>query len=79
MQGLTSIVPEERAALINMLEATAGTGFMHESFDPNDPGQFTRPWFAWANSLFGEIVGAWLAKAGPERGQVIANGQTVAQ
>ena len=29
---------------------------MHESFDPNDPSQFTRSWFAWANSMFGELV-----------------------
>ena len=29
---------------------------MHESFDANDPARFTRPWFAWANSLFGELI-----------------------
>lgn len=34
----------------------AGTGFMHESFDPNAPEQFTRSWFAWANSMFGELI-----------------------
>jgi meiotically up-regulated gene 157 (Mug157) protein len=31
-------------------------GVMHESFNPNKPAQFTRPWFAWANSLFAELV-----------------------
>jgi hypothetical protein len=35
---------------------TAGTDFMHESFDANDPAKFTRPWFAWANTLFGELM-----------------------
>ena len=35
---------------------TAGTDFMHESFDDNDPAKFTRPWFAWANTLFGELI-----------------------
>lgn len=34
----------------------AGTGFMHEAFDQDDPSKFTRDWFAWANSLFGELV-----------------------
>jgi hypothetical protein len=34
----------------------AGTGFMHEAFDQDDPGRFTRKWFAWANTLFGELV-----------------------
>jgi meiotically up-regulated gene 157 (Mug157) protein len=40
-----------------MLKTThAGTGFMHESFERNDPQKFTRAWFAWANTLFGELV-----------------------
>jgi len=34
----------------------AGTGFMHEAFDQDDAAKFTRDWFAWANSLFGELV-----------------------
>ncbi len=34
----------------------AGTGFMHESFHRDDPARFTRPWFAWANSQFGELI-----------------------
>ena len=34
----------------------AGTGFMHEAFDKDDPARFTRAWFAWANGLFGELV-----------------------
>ena len=40
-----------------MLKNTpASTGFMHESFMKDDPTQFTRKWFAWANTLFGELV-----------------------
>ncbi|MEH3046947.1 glycoside hydrolase family 125 protein [Sphingomonas adhaesiva] len=34
----------------------AGTGFMHEAFAASDPTRFTRPWFAWANALFGEMI-----------------------
>jgi meiotically up-regulated gene 157 (Mug157) protein len=34
----------------------AGTGFMHESFDQDDPTKFTRDWFAWANTQFGELI-----------------------
>lgn len=34
----------------------AGTGFMHEAFDKDDPAKFTRAWFAWTNGLFGELV-----------------------
>jgi len=34
----------------------AGTNYMHESFHPDEPEDFTRPWFAWANSLFGELL-----------------------
>jgi meiotically up-regulated gene 157 (Mug157) protein len=29
---------------------------MHESFHKDDPGTFTRAWFAWANTLFGELI-----------------------
>ncbi|ANE45239.1 glycosyl hydrolase [Paenibacillus swuensis] len=57
MQGLTSTDDEEIKRLVHMLETTtANTGFMHEGFHVDDPSQFTRPWFAWANTLFGEWI-----------------------
>lgn len=60
MQGLTSQSPEEQELLIAQLAATtAGTGLMHESFDPNNPADYTREWFGWANSLFGQFITAW--------------------
>ncbi|MBM7565134.1 glycoside hydrolase family 125 protein [Paenibacillus sacheonensis] len=61
MQGLTSTDPQEQESLIRTLAATtADTNFMHESFHPDDPGTFTREWFAWANSLFGEFIARWV-------------------
>jgi len=57
MQGLTSTDPKEIKECIAMLKAThAGTGFMHETFHKDDPTNFTRSWFAWANTLFGELL-----------------------
>ncbi len=57
MRGLTTISAEERLAAVHLLGSShAGTYLAHESFDPDDPTQFTRPWFAWANSLVGELL-----------------------
>ncbi|GHT02574.1 hypothetical protein AGMMS49525_06260 [Bacteroidia bacterium] len=39
-----------------LLNTDANTGFMHESFHKNDPNHFTRKWFAWQNTLFGELI-----------------------
>ena len=39
-----------------LMRTDAGTGFMHESFHKDDPARFTRPWFAWQNTLFGELI-----------------------
>jgi len=60
MQGLTSSDRTEQHKLLEMLiTTTAETNFMHESFNPNAPEQFTRAWFAWANSLLGEFIYRW--------------------
>jgi len=57
MQALTSNQPDEIRSCISMLKSThAGKGFMHESFHKDDPAKFTRSWFAWANTLFGELI-----------------------
>lgn len=45
-----------RRCLAILKRTHAGTGFMHEAFDKDDPGEFTRSWFAWANGLFGELI-----------------------
>jgi meiotically up-regulated gene 157 (Mug157) protein len=65
MQGLTSTDPSEQRRLLEVLvSTTAGTGYMHESFDPDDPERYTRAWFAWANSLFGDFVVRWVRGGG---------------
>lgn len=45
-----------RQCLTWLRDTDAGTGFMHETFDQDDPSKFTRSWFAWANTLFGELI-----------------------
>ena len=57
MRALTSIDDKEIRHCLEMLQKShAGTGFMHESFNKDDASKFTRKWFAWANTLFGELV-----------------------
>jgi len=57
IQGLTSNSKEEVLELLDTLQSIdADTNLMHEGVNVNDPYQFTRPWFAWANSIFAEFV-----------------------
>ena len=57
MKGLTSSDSEEIRESIQTLKNTHGdTGFMHESFHKDNPKDFSRSWFAWANTLFGELL-----------------------
>jgi meiotically up-regulated gene 157 (Mug157) protein len=57
MRALTTEDEKEQLQCLHWLKkSNAGTGFMHESFHKDDPGKFTRAWFAWANTLFGELI-----------------------
>ncbi|TPX59630.1 hypothetical protein PhCBS80983_g02333 [Powellomyces hirtus] len=57
MQAMTSSDKKEiEGCLDTIVKSAAGTGYMHESFQMNNAAKFTRPWFAWANSLLGELV-----------------------
>lgn len=57
MQGLTTENQVEKEAMLEtLLKTDAGKLVMHEGFFCNDPNQFTREWFAWANSLFALFV-----------------------
>ena len=66
LYALTSDSAREIAHMIQMLKASAAaTGFIHESYNRNDAANFTRAWFAWANTLFGELI-ARTAQQQPE-------------
>lgn len=57
MKAFTSTDDDEIRHCMRMLLSTdANTGMMHESFNVNDANNYTRPWFAWQNTLFGELV-----------------------
>lgn len=57
MKAFTSTDDAEIKQCIETLMTTHnGTGFMHESFHKDDPSNFTRDWFAWQNTLFGELI-----------------------
>jgi len=57
LRTITSTDDSEIKSCLRMLKNTnADSGFMHESFNKDDPNKFTRKWFAWANTLFGEMI-----------------------
>jgi meiotically up-regulated gene 157 (Mug157) protein len=57
MQALTSTDETEIHGCLQTLLAThGGTFFMHESVNLYDPGRYTRSWFAWANTMLGELI-----------------------
>lgn len=57
VQGLTATNRDESMALAQLLaDTTAGTGRMHESFHADDPSNFSRAWFSWADMMFCELL-----------------------
>lgn len=57
MKAFTSQDDKEIAECVKMvMDTEAGTGFIHESFHKDNAEKFTRPWFAWQNTLFGELI-----------------------
>lgn len=65
-QAITTNDEVEITSCLRTLKKThAGTYFMHESVHVDNPEKYTRPWFSWANSLFGELILS-LAEKHPE-------------
>jgi len=57
LRAMTSTDDNEIVKCLTMLKQThAKTGFMHEAFHKDNPADFNRSWFAWANTLFGELI-----------------------
>ena len=57
MKAFTSDDEEEiRDCICQLMTTDAGTGFMHESFHRDNSEVYTRDWFAWQNTLFGELI-----------------------
>lgn len=57
LRAMTSDDDQEIIKCLTMLKNThAGTGFMHEAFNKDNPEDYNRSWFAWANTLFGELI-----------------------
>ena len=54
---MTAESDEEIIRCLEQLKASSvASGFIHESFFKDNATDFTRPWFAWANTLFGQLI-----------------------
>ncbi|MEG0496631.1 MAG: glycoside hydrolase family 125 protein [Carnobacterium sp.] len=57
IEGLTSPDKSEKKRILDLLvENDGGTNLMHEGFDVDNPNNYTREWFSWANMMFCELV-----------------------
>ncbi|GIP20291.1 glycosyl hydrolase [Paenibacillus sp. J22TS3] len=57
VQGLTAESRDEKERILRLMSTTeAGTGLMHEGFHADNPSEYTRPWFSWANMMFCELA-----------------------
>jgi meiotically up-regulated gene 157 (Mug157) protein len=57
MQAATATDKSEKLdCLRTLIASSAGTGLLHEAFNVDDIEDYTRPWFAWCNSLFGGLI-----------------------
>lgn len=57
VQGLTATTLQESAQCLSLLERIdGGTGKNHESVNVNDPTDYTRPWFSWADMTYAHLA-----------------------
>ncbi|KAL2011294.1 hypothetical protein VTN00DRAFT_4012 [Thermoascus crustaceus] len=56
VQALTSDSDAEITESLNLVRDSSLLGLVHESINVNNITDYTRPWFAWANSLFAQTI-----------------------
>jgi meiotically up-regulated gene 157 (Mug157) protein len=56
VRALTSSDDTEIARCIELVRNSSRLGLVHESIDVNNITDYTRSWFAWANSLFAQTI-----------------------
>lgn len=56
VQAMTTDSDAEITESINLVRNSSLLGLVHESINVNDIKQYTRPWFAWANSVFSQTI-----------------------
>lgn len=56
VQAMTSEDDAEIAEILEMVKKTCALGLIHESVNVNSVRDYTRSWFAWANSVFAQTI-----------------------
>lgn len=57
MQGLTNSQSDYKHRILELMKRTdGGKKLMHEGFHADNPEEYTREWFSWANAMFCELV-----------------------
>ena len=57
LKAMTATDDADIANCLKMIRnSDADKGLMHESYDKDNPSIYSRAWFAWANTLFGELI-----------------------
>ncbi len=72
-QGMFADRNDRYEILSLIVNSTAGTLFMHESFDVNEPKRYTRKWFAWANAYFSVFANCLNQFIGDEEVESVVN------
>jgi meiotically up-regulated gene 157 (Mug157) protein len=56
IQAQTSDNETEIMECINLVRDSSLLGLIHESINVTNIKDYTRPWFSWANSVFGQTI-----------------------
>lgn len=56
IQAMTSDSDAEITECINLVRNSSLLGLVHESINVNNIKDYSRPWFAWANSVFAQTI-----------------------